>query len=135
MSQQISSLMHATVQSVGMDDTVAQVEALLVDKQLSWVPVIEPAKGEAVGVISASDIVSFHAQSRDAAATRAWRMCTCKPIVVDIETPIALVAALMVERGVHHAVVTGRNGIAGVVSSLDFVRTFLPERVDPTKLP
>ena len=128
MSQLISSLMHATVHGVGMDDTVAQVEALLVDKRLSWVPVIEPSKGEAVGVISASDIVSFHAHSLDASATRAWQMCTYKPLVVDIETPIALVAALMVERSVHHVIVTGRNGIAGVVSSLDFVRTFAPER-------
>lgn len=132
MSQLISSLMHATVHGVGMDDTVAQVEALLVDKKLSWVPVIEPSRGEAVGVISASDIVSFHALSRDAATTRAWQMCTYKPIVVDIETPITLVAELMVERSVHHVVVTDRNGIAGVVSSLDFVRTFVQERGSPT---
>ena len=53
-------------------------------------------------------------------------MCSYKPIIVDIETPTALVAALMVERGIHHVVVTDRHGIAGVVSSLDFVRTFLP---------
>jgi hypothetical protein len=32
----------------------------------------------------------------------------------------------MVERGIHHVVVTDSQGIAGVVSSLDFVRTFLP---------
>ena len=132
MSQLISSLMHASVHSAGMDDTVAQVEALLVDKRLSWVPVIEPSKRDAIGVISASDIVGSHARSRDAATTRAWQMCTYKPIVVDIETPIALVAALMVERSVHHVVVTDRNGIAGVVSSLDFVRTFVQERGSPT---
>lgn len=135
MSQLISSLMQPTVLSVGMDDTVAQVEALLVSNHLSWIPVLEPSRGEAVGVISATDIVSFHAQARDAAATRAWQMCTYKPIVVDIETPIALVAALMVERGVHHVVVTGRDEIAGVVSSLDFVRTFLPERAGPKSRP
>ena len=35
------------------------------------------------------------------------------------------VARLMVEQMVHHVVVTNREGIAGVVSSLDFVRTFI----------
>jgi predicted transcriptional regulator len=105
MNPSISTLM---VSSVNMDDTVAQVEALLVSKHLSWVPVLDPSRNEAVGVISTSDIVSFHAQGRDAAATRARQMCTDKPIVVDIGTPVSMVAALMLERGVHHAVVTDR---------------------------
>ena len=126
MTQFISSLMQRPVSSVRMEDTVAQVEALLVSKRLVWVPVLEPTRGEAVGVISALDIVGFHAQGRDAAAVQAWQMCSYKPIVVDVETPISRVAALMLERSVHHVVVTDRNGLAGVVSSLDFVRTFLP---------
>jgi len=124
MSRPITSLMQRPVCSVSMEDSVAQVEALLASKHLSWVPVLEPARGEVVGVISASDLVGFHAQGRDAAATRAWQMCSYKPIVVDSETPVATVAALMVERGIHHVIVIDGNGIAGVVSSLDFVRAF-----------
>lgn len=127
MNQPISSLMQRPVSSVGMDDTVAHVEALLSERRLAWVPVLEPTKRDVAGVISASDLVAFHAQGRDAAATHAWQMCTYKPVVVDAETPVAMVAALMVERGIHHVVVTDRNGIAGVVSSLDFVRTFVAD--------
>ncbi len=127
MNQPISSLMQRPVTGVGMDDTVAQVEALLSKLHLTWVPVLEPTKRDAAGVISATDLVAFHAQGRDAEATRAWQMCSYKPVVVDADTPIAMVAALMVERGIHHVVVTDRHGIAGVVSSLDFVRTFLPD--------
>ncbi|SEA55046.1 cyclic nucleotide-binding/CBS domain-containing protein [Variovorax sp. YR216] len=127
MNQPISSLMQHPVTSVGMDDTVAQVEALIAELHLTWVPVLEPSKRDVAGVISATDLVAFHVQGRDAVATRAWQMCSYKPVVVDAETPIAMVAALMVERGIHHVVVTDRNGIAGVVSSLDFVRTFLPD--------
>lgn len=119
----ISSLMQRPVCSVSMDDSVAQVEALLASKGLTWVPVVEPAQGEVIGVIGASDLVGFHAQGRDAGATRAWQMCSYKPIVVDAGTPVATVAALMVERGIHHVVVTDANGIAGVVSSLDLVAT------------
>jgi len=127
MNEFISSLMQRSVTSVGMDQSVAQVEALLVSKRLTWVPVLNSSSREALGVISAWDIVGFHAQGRDAATTHAWQMCSYKPIVVDLETPIATVAELMVERNVHHVVVVDRNGIAGVVSSLDFVRTFVPE--------
>jgi CBS domain-containing protein len=124
MSQVISSMMQRPVHSARMEDLVAQVEALFASRRLSWVPVLEPVHGEVIGVISASDLVAFHAQGRDANATRAWQMCSYKPIVVDTETPVARVAALMVERGIHHVVVTDGRGIAGVVSSLDFVRSF-----------
>lgn len=124
MKAPISSLMQQPVCSAGMDDSVAQIEALLASKRLTWVPVVEPGRGEVVGVVSASDLVGFHAQGRDAATTRAWQMCSYKPIVVDADTPVGVVAALMVERGIHHVVVTQGGGIAGVVSSLDFVRTF-----------
>lgn len=120
----ISSLMQQPVCVVGMDDSVAQIEALLAGKHLTWVPVVEPGRGDVVGVVSASDLVGFHAQGRDAAATRAWQMCSYKPIVVGADTPVGVVAALMVERGIHHVVVTQGGGIVGVVSSLDFVRTF-----------
>lgn len=126
MSTVISSLMRHPVISIAMDDSVAQVEALLSSRHLQWVPVLEPPRDEVIGVISATDLVGFHAQGRDAATTRAWQMCSYKPIVVDAETPVAMVAGLMIERGIHHVIVTDRNGIAGVVSSLDFVRTFLP---------
>lgn len=132
MNTPISSLMQQPVCSAGMDDSVAQVEALFANKRLTWLPVLEPARGEVAGVISASDLVGFHAQGRDANATRAWQMCSYKPIVVDSETPLGVVAALMVERGVHHVVVTRGGAIVGVVSSLDFVRTFAtPGQVPP----
>lgn len=124
MNPPISSMMQRPVYSVTMEDSVAQVQALLAERHLSWVPVLEPARGEVAGIISASDLVAFHAQGRDAATTRAWQMCSYKPIVVDIGMPAARVAALMVERGIHHVVVTDGTGIAGVVSSLDFVRRF-----------
>jgi signal-transduction protein with cAMP-binding, CBS, and nucleotidyltransferase domain len=78
-----------------------------------------------VGVISASDLLQFHAQERDSDKTRAWQLCTYKPISVDEATPLRDVARAMVAQGIHHVVVTGPEGLVGVVSSLDFVRTFV----------
>ena len=51
-------------------------------------------------------------------------ICTYKPLSVSADTPIDDVARQMVARHIHHVVVTEQGRVAGVVSSLDFVRTF-----------
>ena len=121
MNTTISSLMQRQVWSVDMDDTIAQVDALLAEHGLSWAPVLDAGRA-VVGVISATDLLQFHAQERDPATVRAWQLCTYKPISVDQATPLGEVARVMVERRIHHVVVTGDAGLVGVVSSLDFVR-------------
>jgi signal-transduction protein with cAMP-binding, CBS, and nucleotidyltransferase domain len=124
VTQTISSLMQRQVAVVEMDQTVGQVEALFAERQLSWAPVLEP-QGEIIGVVSADDLVRFRAQGRDASTVPAWQLCTYKPITVDAGTPIPEVARQMVARHIHHVVVTEQGRVAGVVSSLDFVRAFL----------
>jgi predicted transcriptional regulator len=121
MNESIAALMQRQVWAVSMDDTVAQVESLFTQKGLTWAPVLEAGSGSTVvGVVSASDFLRFHAQGRDAAVVPVWQLCSYKPISVDEATPVSEVARMMV----HHVVVTNREGIAGVVSSLDFVRSF-----------
>ena len=123
MSATIAMLMQPHVRTVAMDFTVAQVEALLAGERRSWVPVIED-NGVVIGVISASDVLQFHAQQRNAQATQAWQLCTYKPLVVEPQAALADVAAQMVERHIHHVVVAERGQLRGVVSSLDFVDRF-----------
>ena len=124
MSQAISSLMQREVCSVGPDDTVQAVEAQMVARGLSWVPVVD-ANGVVLGVISSVDLLRFHADGKEAAKVCAWQICTYKPIAVRPDTPVSEVARLMVEANVHHVVVTEGTDIKGVLSSLDFVRTFM----------
>jgi signal-transduction protein with cAMP-binding, CBS, and nucleotidyltransferase domain len=126
MTQSISTLMQRQVCVVEMEQTLGQVQALFADKRLSWAPVLEP-RGEIIGVISDRDLVRFQAQGVDAAVP-VWRLCTYKPISVDADTPIDEVARQMVERHIHHVVVTEQGRVAGVVSSLDFVRLCAAER-------
>ena len=124
MSQPISSFMERQVWTVDMDDTVAEVESLFTRQGLSWAPVLESSR-TIVGAISASDLLRFHAQGQDPSAVRAWQRCSYKPITVSPDTPVGEVARLMIESKIHHVVVTDSEGIVGVVSSLDFVRTFV----------
>ena len=124
MSQPISSFMERQVWTVDMDDTVADVESLFARQSITWAPVLE-SKRTIVGAISTSDLLQSHALGQDPTAVRAWQLCSYKPISVSPDTPISDVARLMIERKIHHVVVTGSQGIEGVVSSFDFVRTFL----------
>ena len=124
MSKPISSLMTSPVWSVGMDDTVEAIETLMAQRSLSWVPVTEP-DGAAIGVIAQSDLLALHLHKKDAANVPAWQICTYKPISVSADTSIADVAQLMLERRIHHVVVTRDGSMVGVVSALDFVRAFV----------
>ena len=124
MNPTISSLMQRKIWSVDIDASIAEVERLFAERRLSWAPVLE-SKRTAIGVISAADLMQFNAQSRDPTSVRAWQLCTYKPISVAPETPIDDVARLMVEHQIHHVIVSDHGGIVGVVSSMDFVRTFI----------
>lgn len=123
MTPPISSLMQRQINVVDMERTLAQIEVLFAERGLSWAPVVEP-DGEIVGVVSAADLMRVRARDPNAARIPAWQLCTYKPISVDAATPIAEVARQMVARHVHHVVVTEDGHVAGIVSSLDFVRRF-----------
>ena len=52
--------------------------------------------------------------------------------MVRVDAPLGEVARLMVESNIHHVVVTDGNDIQGVVSSFDFVRTFMNQPANPS---
>jgi CBS domain-containing protein len=123
-NEPISTLMQLHTKTIAADDAVETIEAFLNRNGLSWAPVLGDA-GELLGVISIADLVRFHRDMRDASGTAAWHLCTFRPITVSPETAIREVARLMVDHHVHHVVVTDNGAVRGVVSSLDFVKTFV----------
>lgn len=127
MTQEISSLMQRHTWTADLDDPIASVEAQMKTRSLTWMPVVD-STGTIIGVISAEDLLRAHAEGRDPSGMRAWQLCTYKPIVVRPSDPVSQVARLMVEKGIHHVVVSDGRIIEGVVSSMDFVRTFVTPR-------
>ena len=124
MSQTLSSLMQRDVYWVSADDTMQAVESKMVAKGLSWEPVVDES-GAVLGVISSIDLLRFHADGKEASVVCAWQICTYKPLLVRPDASLSEVARLMVEANIHHVVVMDGTDIRGVVSSLDFVRTFM----------
>ncbi len=123
-TQPISLLMSRQVWSIGFEDSVQNIESLFNSKGLAWAPVLEPG-GAIVGVLSAADLVRFHATGKDAATVQAWQLCSYKPFTVPPDTPAETVARWMIERDIHHVVVARNGGLEGVVSTLDLVRGFI----------
>jgi CBS domain-containing protein len=130
-NEPISSVMQARVQSVSMDDTVADVEAVLAREGLSWAPVVGDGGG-VLAVISEADLTRYRAQNGDPAAP-IWRQCTFRPLSVSPETPVSTVARLMVERRIHHVIVRDDEGVRGVVSSLDLLRLMAGDQRMPVE--
>jgi CBS domain-containing protein len=125
MDHKIASLMSTLVTTVQADDTVEAVSEQLRRDGLSFVPVV--GNGDALlGIITAADLLQFQAARRDPAAVHAWEICSYKPVEVGPDATVAEVARLMVERQVHHVVVVDNKTVTGVVSSLDFVKQFVP---------
>ena len=71
MTETIAALMHRGMQTVDMDDSIAAVESFLTEQGRTWAPVTDD-RGSVIGAISASDLLLFHAQQRDAQTVRAW---------------------------------------------------------------
>jgi CBS domain-containing protein len=125
MDEPISTMMEKPARTVDMDDSVEKVEAVLRTYNVSAVPVIDGATGAVTGIITARDLLRFHADKKDPGALHAWEICTYKPIEVAPDTSVSDVAALMVAHGIHHIVVTENKQVVGMVSSHDFVKRFM----------
>jgi CBS domain-containing protein len=121
----ISVMLEQPLISVDIDDTVDRVEAALRTHRVSAVPVVDGATGLVMGIISARDLIRFHAEKKDGGALHAWEICSYKPVEVGPGVSLAEVAKLMVARAIHHVVVTENGQVKGIVSSLDFVKRYL----------
>ena len=69
MTQTLSTLMQREVYCVNADDTIQAIESTLLDRGLSWVPVMDES-GSMLGVISNTDLLRFHAAQKDASRLR-----------------------------------------------------------------
>ena len=117
----IKELMNTQLKSVGADESMSEVEKLLDENELHCVPVLD-AMGGCFGVITVSDIVHLKRSKEYERFTKAWEVCTHIVYEVEENTPINECVNMMVEKQVHHLIVTSKGALVGLVSSLDLLK-------------
>lgn len=148
----VEEVMTSNVVTVTPDTPLKDVAELLVEKDISGLPVVDE-EGKVLGVVSETDILykergeapdkrslighllHWGEKTSDPKidARTAGEAMTSPPIVVAPATSVARAAAMMADAGVHRLVVVddaeargaGSNGkLRGIVSRSDFVRAF-----------
>ncbi len=126
MNKPISALMTTVVVSVDTEDTVERIEQVMNSRNHTSVPVCDKS-GEVFGIISLKDLEHFRFAKKNPKVTRAWEICTYKPIQVEPNTSVDDVGRLMVKNQIHHVLVTEHGVTQGIVSSLDLLRGYIPD--------
>jgi CBS domain-containing protein len=121
----VTAIMTTQVICVGQTLPIVALEALFLDNGISGAPVVDRS-GVAVGMVSKTDLIRFHQQSRTSGDSAGG-------VVADIMMPLALclpanetvakAAALMAFEGLHRVpIVNVHQQVVGLVSTLDVMR-------------
>lgn len=119
----IVSIMTKSPACVHHDLPVSAVTALLVERGVSGVPVVDE-HGRPIGVISKSDLVE-HTHAKGLRDATVGDIMMSVAFTVNEQSPIGMAAAMMATEGVHRLPVVDSHGrVVGIVSTLDIVRWY-----------
>ncbi len=121
----VSIFMNAArgdVIQAAVDDTVAQVIALLADRRIGCVPVVQA--GRVVGIFSERDVVYGLARIGSALLDKpVSEVMTSPAVTITPETPIISALSLMTKRRIRHLPVVEGEHMVGFVSIGDLVKS------------
>ena len=139
----VSDVMTTDVVTVGTQTPLRKVAALLAERKISGLPVVED--GTVIGVVSEGDILAkergpsreqprwFGVLFEDRViadlkleARTAGTAMTSPALTISPERPVAEAAGVMVDEGVNRLPVVDRDGkLVGIVTRADLVRAFV----------
>lgn len=145
----VKDIMTRKLITVSPETEITQAARLLLENRINGVPVVDET-GRLVGILCQSDLISqqkklpiqslftfldgyipldspkqIEKQARKIAATTVAHAMTPDPVVVDPETSIQAVAALMVDKNFHTLPVVHEAKLVGVVGKEDVLKTLL----------
>ena len=142
-----ADIMRKTVVTVRANQTVKELEQILLDHRISGAPVVD-SRGHLVGVVSQTDLVrrnrervsvdepaayhqeldrwlgrqGFQVEAPDFARVR--DVMTPAVLSADVATPVEELARCMTQKHVHRLVITRQDKLVGIVTSMDIMRAF-----------
>lgn len=152
----VADVMSERVFKVRPETTVAEVAQLLVERQISAVPVVD-AEDRVIGIITERDLMrrveigtvpppageaaGFAERTSRAAAyvkahgTTAGEIMTPKVLTVTKETPLLDVADLMEKWRIKRVPVVEADRLVGIISRLDLVRALCIQNLNESRTP
>ncbi|TBC52436.1 CBS domain-containing protein [Rhizobium ruizarguesonis] len=148
----VKDVMITKVVGVSPDNSVRRAAEIMLANHVSGVPVIDDA-GRLVGIISEGDLLRRTELGREATAefgtsaltaeekatayvrSNAWRVAdvmSCDPIVVEGDTSLARVSALMQEHHIKRIPVMRDGVLVGIVSRADLLKAIVTADQDET---
>ncbi len=131
---QVSDIMESNVRATVPDAIVADAVTTIADGHVSGLPVVE-ARGNLVGVISSSDILSALAESEGSEArervfsgTEVQEIMSRQPMTIEPDATLKDAAERMLYLDVHRLFVVEEGKLVGVVSQTDIARTVATSR-------
>jgi CBS domain-containing protein len=114
----IGEVMSRDVACVRDDVSIESLAALLRDREIGAVPVVD-GDGIPIGIVSKSDLI----RERDELDFTVADVMTPMAFTLREDDPLAQAAAVMTVEQVHHLPIVAADGaVVGMLSSLDFVR-------------
>ncbi|BAK68333.1 conserved hypothetical protein [Sphingobium sp. SYK-6] len=111
-----------TIIQVNRTDSVARVVALLAERRIGCVPIVED--GRVLGIFSERDVV--YGLAREGAALLdkpVEAVMTTPPVTIDADTPILSALSLMTRRRIRHLPIVREGRMIGFVSIGDLVKS------------
>ena len=112
---------QAEVMTCDADASVAQAVAILAERRIGALPVLE--NGQVVGIFSERDIVyGLNEQGAALLDRRVSEVMTAEPVTVERETSVLAALSLITRRRVRHLPVMEGGAMIGFVSIGDLVK-------------
>ena len=129
----VGNLMTLDPVVIDPDATAAEAESMLKTYRVSGLPVVRT--GEAIGVISQSDLVVARSSGMIAAnwpRLRVRHLMSSPAVTVHVDSSVRQAAHEMLARHIHRLVVIADDGAPiGVVTPLDLLRSIFEDPDDP----
>lgn len=126
----VGAVMTSFPYFVKADETVTEIERLMVEHDIRHLPV--QLKGKVIGIVSERDL--HHIVNHSASPEEKDKLCArdvmvADPYVVGFNTPLSEVVSQMALRHIGSVVVLRRGKLAGILSTIDVCR-ILAEYLD-----
>lgn len=109
------------VATIAPESTVTQAIAMLGEKRIGAVPVVE--NGSVVGIFSERDVIyCLRDRGPDVLQWPVSRVMSAPAVTVERSTPLLIALAMMTKRRIRHLPVLDRGELVGIVSIGDLVK-------------